>query len=343
MTGIEGVRFADEDPEYATGVTAIALAGVALVIPSRPDLSQARLDVTGAGLLTAGLVALLVAVAQGSTWGWTSSATLGLLAGAIAVLSLWALQQTHTSRPLVEIRLLRHPAVLAGNGCAAVMGIAMYMDLSAVSEFVQMPRSEGFGFSASTAVAGLILLPLAAFMLAGSRMLPMLLRYLGSRLLLASGSLVVSVSSVFFALFHDSLWQAFVMMGILGIGLGTTFAVIPGLIVQAVPPAETGSALGFYQVVRYVGFSLGSALAASILAGIGTHHGQPGQAGYTAVFWVAATVCVAAAGIAWVLTDGVPATAGKASEVPPNEGPRSGTAPADGSARGTGVARSDAA
>lgn len=315
------------------------MAGAVLVIPSRPNLSLARLDITGAGLLTVGLVALLVAVAQGSTWGWASAATLGLLAGAIAVLSLWALQQAHTSRPLVEIRLLRHPAVLAGNGCAAVMGIAMYMDLSAVSEFVQTPRSGGFGFSASTAVAGLILVPLAAFMLASSRMLPMLLRHLGSRLLLASGSLVVAVSSVFFALFHDSLWQAFVMMGVLGIGLGTTFAVIPGLIVAAVPPAETGSALGFYQVVRYVGFSLGSALTAAILAGVGSHHGRPAQVGYTTVFWVAAAICVAAAGIAWVLTDGAPATAGKARQVPLSERPSPGNDPA----RDTGVARSDAA
>lgn len=88
------------------------------------------------------------------------------------------------------------------------------------------------------------------------------------------------------------------------------------------PSGDRG--LGFYQVVRYVGFSLGSALAASILAGVGGHHGQPAQVGYTTVFWVAAAICVAAAGIAWVLTDGAPATAGKAREVPPNEGAKSG-------------------
>ena len=39
--------------------------------------------------------------------------------------------------------------------------------------------------------------------------------------------------------------------------MGFTFAAIPGLIVRAVPSEETGSAMGFYQVVRYVGFSIG--------------------------------------------------------------------------------------
>jgi len=56
------------------------------------------------------------------------------------------------------------------------------------------------------------------------------------------------------------------MMGVLGVGLGATYAAIPGLIVQSVPANETGSAMGFYQVVRYAGFSLGSAATASVLA-----------------------------------------------------------------------------
>jgi hypothetical protein len=71
------------------------------------------------------------------------------------------------------------------------------------------------------------------------------------------------------------------MMGLLGVGLGTTFAAIPGLIVQAVPATETGSAMGFYQVVRYVGFSAGSALTASAVAAHDTPQGAPTVGGYT--------------------------------------------------------------
>ena len=71
------------------------------------------------------------------------------------------------------------------------------------------------------------------------------------------------------------------MMGILGLGLGITFAAIPGLIVPAVPTAETGSALGFYQVVRWVGAAVGSALVASVLAAHTTSAGHPSVGGYT--------------------------------------------------------------
>ena len=85
-----------------------------------------------------------------------------------SILGVWTVQQLHTHAPLVDLRLLRHPAVLAGDGCALVLGVAMYMNLSAVTEFVQLPRSGGFGFSASVVVAGLTLIPLSVCMLTAS-------------------------------------------------------------------------------------------------------------------------------------------------------------------------------
>jgi MFS family permease len=105
------------------------------------------------------------------------------------------------------------------------------------------------------------------------------------------------------------------MMGLLGIGLGITFAAIPGLIVRAVPRTETGSAMGFYQVVRYAGFSLGSAIAASILGGHESRvTGLPTASGYVTIFWVATVICLAAGALVWVL-------AGRKGSEPPAAGP----------------------
>jgi MFS family permease len=292
---------------FGAGVTAFAFLCALVVIPSSAHLRSHRLDITGAGLLTVGLVAVLVAVAQGSAWGWRSVAILVLLLGGIAVLGLWAAHELRARRPLVDVRLLRHPAVLAANSCALLLAVAMYLILPSVTELVQTPRQDGFGFSASVIAAGLILIPLSVLMLAGSRFLPALIRTLGVRVVLGAGCLVVAAASVFFGLCHSSIWEAYFMMGLLGIGLGATFAAIPNLIVHAVPPDETGSALGFYQVVRNVGLSLGSAAAAAILA---SHSGagQPTLVGYQLVFWVAGAICVAAAGVACVLTGDRPVT-----------------------------------
>lgn len=284
-------------------VGAVALVCVVVVVPSATDRPKAHLDSLGAGLLAGALVAVLVAVAQGSIWGWGSFKVLGLLASGLILTVAWAQRQLRAEAPLVNLRLLRHPAVLAGDACAMVLAIAMYMALSAGTEFVQHSRSGGFGFSASVVVAGLMLVPLAVLMLLGSRLLPTLVRRFGIQTLLTLGCFVVAGGCGYFALCHGALWESFVMMGILGIGLGITFAAIPGLIVRAVPQNETGSAMGFYQVVRFVGFSLGSALTASILASHTSRStGQPTVTNYTTVFWVAGAICVAAALVAWILS-----------------------------------------
>ena len=188
---------------FGAAVSGSALLCVILVVPSSRDRAKATLDIPGALLLTAGLVALLLAIAEGNVWGWGSPAIVGLLVAAAIVLTTWVFQQLRTRAPLVELRLLRHPAVLTGNGCAIVLGLAMYMYLSGVTEFVQTPSANGFGFSASVVQAGLCLVPLSILSLAASRALPWVTRLVGPRALLPVGSLATALAGAFFALFHS--------------------------------------------------------------------------------------------------------------------------------------------
>jgi MFS family permease len=298
---------------FGAAFSALALGAVIAVVP-RPTPGQGvPLDLPGAALLSAGLIALLLAIGQGESWGWTSAIVLGLLAAAAVLLAGWIFQQLHARAPLVELRLLRHRAVLTADAAAFLLGIAMYINLTVVTAFVQSPRGGGFGFGASVLTAGLCLVPFSITSLCASRLLPAATRLLGPRGVLPVGCLVTAAASTFFALTHGALWEAFATMAIVGVGMGFTFAAIPGLIVSAVPSEETGSAMGFYQVVRYIGFSLGSALAAAILAGdtpAGAH--LPGESGYVTAAWAAAILCVLAAVVAWVLPAGAAARASKA-------------------------------
>ncbi|HEX4304987.1 MAG TPA: MFS transporter [Solirubrobacterales bacterium] len=287
---------------FGAVVAAVALVLSWIFVPSTAGRPSAKLDLPGALLLTVGLSALLIAIAEGSGWGWGAAQTVGLFVVAVVFLLGWGAQQLRVAEPLVDLRLARHPAVLSADVCATVLGIAMYMYLSGVSEFVQAPSGLGYGFSASVVVAGLCLVPFSIIGLLGARLLPLSTRLVGPRNLLPVGCLVVAAGGVVFAVFDDHLWGAFAMMGVLGLGYGLTYAAIPGIIVRSVPESETGSATGFYQVVRYIGFSLGSALAASLLASAtpaGSH--LPDLGGYTAITWTGVAICVFAAVLARVL------------------------------------------
>jgi MFS family permease len=104
----------------------------------------------------------------------------------------------------------------------------------------------------------------------------------------------------FFAVTAEALWQALVAMGIIGLGLGLTFAALPGLIVGATPRSETGSATGFYQVSRYVGFSVGSGLSITLLRAFESGGGSTAGA-YRGTFLVAGAICVLAATVTWLV------------------------------------------
>jgi predicted MFS family arabinose efflux permease len=290
---------------FGTAFSGAALVAAFAVIPRSASGASAGLDVPGALLLSGGLIAVLLAIGQGEVWGWGATSILILFAGGAILIVVWAAQQLRARAPLVELRLLRHRTVLTADASAFLLGIAMYVNLTVVTTFVQVPSSHGYGFGATVLTAGLCLTPFSVTSLFASRLLPAATRVLGPRGVLPAGCLVVASASSFFALEHRALWEAFATMAIIGVGLGFTFAAIPGLIVSAVPSEETGSAMGFYQVVRYVGFSVGSALTAAILAAHTSAGSRlPSESGYVTAAWAGAGLCVAAATMAWVLPTG---------------------------------------
>ena len=143
--------------------------------------------------------------------------------------------------------------------------------------------------------------------------MPDLNRRLGGRAVLVAGALIIAAAGAFFALEHSALWEAFLTMAIVGVGFGLTFGAIPGLIARSVPNRDVGSAMGFYQVMRSIGFSVGSALVASILAGYSAAGGGlPTETGYAVALWIGAGVCVLAAVVsAWLSpAEGEPAPPG---------------------------------
>jgi hypothetical protein len=88
---------------------------------------------------------------------------------------------------------------------------------------------------------------------------------------------------------HDTLAQALLAMAVGGLGGGLTFSSMAILIVPNVDAAETGSAMAFNQLLRYLGFSVGSALAVALLQVYGGD-----AAAFRATALTMAGVCVVA-------------------------------------------------
>jgi MFS family permease len=267
---------------FAAAVSAVALAAGAAILPAATGRPRQRVDITGAAMLAASLGMILIAISEGPVWGWASGAVLGLLSGGVIVAALWAWHELRAAQPLVNLRLLRHRAVLAADVTGLVAGVGMYLLLSLGTRISQAPVASG-GFGASTVVVGLALVPFSAATLASSRLLPAVRHVLPRRLRLPAAAVLSLAAMAVFAAWHGALWQLLVVNAVAGLGIGLLFSLIPELIVGSVDLNETGSAMSFNQVIRYVGYSVGSALAAVVLqAYTPAGHPLPTTSGYTA-------------------------------------------------------------
>ena len=82
---------------------------------------------------------------------------------------------------------------------------------------------------------------------------------------------------------------------LLGIGVGLAFAALGNLIVQAVPPEQTGAAGGMNTVMRTIGGAIGGQLAATFIAGHTACDGLPAVTGFEQTFVMATLFLVARA------------------------------------------------
>jgi EmrB/QacA subfamily drug resistance transporter len=258
-----------------------------VVIPESPIRTPGRIDWVGSVLLAGWLVALLVAVSEGSVWGWTSAATVGLLVVAVAVAAVWAVVESRIADPLVDMTMLRDRPVWTTNLSTTLIGFGMFASFVLVPEFVETPRSAGYGFSASVTEAGLFLLPATVAMLLVGPLAGRMSVTVGSKVPLALGALLSAVAYVILALLHDHGWQIAVATFVLGMGIGLAFASMANVIVESVRPEETGVATGMNVIFRNIGGAMGGQISASILTAAVAVGGFPTEDAFVDSFWLA--------------------------------------------------------
>ncbi|WP_166391078.1 MFS transporter [Nocardioides ochotonae] len=284
-----------------TGTT--LMLAVALV-PADSSRPAAPVDWPGVPLAAVGLLGVLLAVSRGEVWGWSSGLTLVPAVLGVAMLAAFVRRALRVAHPLVDLRLAVRPGLAAPNLVAVVAGVGMYAMLTLAVVLVQAGTpGPGWGLGRSVAVAGWVLVPYSLLSVAGSRIAQLLSRRLGPAVLLPSGCLVFLVATLLLAFRHDTLADVLVAMGVGGLGSGLTFSSLATLMVPHLPAGETGSALAFNQVLRTLGFTVGSALSVTLMHLLG----GVGDTGFRGALLVMAVIWVLAALAAWRLDRRAPA------------------------------------
>ncbi|NUS59275.1 MAG: MFS transporter [Streptomycetaceae bacterium] len=251
----------------ATILTALAALAVAAVVPHRKPTATGRIDWAGAGLLGAALVALLLPVSQGNTWGWGSARTLGLFAVSALLFAAWAAVERRIADPMIDMKVFVKRSVAFTNIAGVLVGVNMFVGFLAVSQFVQMPeRVAGYGFTASVLSASTVyLLPGALSAIVAAPIGGILVRRFGGRHALGVAGLISLVAYGFVMFAHDRSWQLIVVAIAVQSSVAIAYAAMPALIIAEVPMAQTGIANSVNAIARSVGSSLASAMVTSLL------------------------------------------------------------------------------
>jgi MFS family permease len=278
-------------------VPLVLVSGAALLarrfVPASPTRTPGRLNWTAAALLSGWLVALLVPLSEASTWGWASVRTDWLLVVAAVGLVAWVRVELRSATPLIDMRMMRIPAVWTTNLVALLFGAQMFGIYAFLPQLVQLPRIGG-GFGESVSAAGLLMLPLLVTMSASGAGSGRIARLVGFKAQLVAASLLAAAGSAALALFHAAPWQVAVAGAVLGVGFGLAYSALTSLIVQSVPASQTGAASGMNTNIRTIGGALGTAVVSSVLTA-GARGGLPTGAGFTSAFWLLAAASLVAA------------------------------------------------
>jgi EmrB/QacA subfamily drug resistance transporter len=259
--------------------------------------SRRNFDLSGALLVTGGMVALTFGIVRSGVLGWGSPGVLGPLLGGVGLLGLFALVEGKlASVPLMPLRIFRLPLLRYAN----LIVLMLYGAVFAMWFFLALYLHEALHHDALE--TGIAFLPMTLGVAISATRAPGLVQRFGPRAVLTAGMLIAAAGLALLTRIQpDGSYLTQVLPGgvLAGIGMGTSL--VPGTIVavQGVPPAQSGLASGLINTSRLTGGALGLAalttLATShtnseIASGVG--HLPALTDGYQLAFAVGSIVCV---------------------------------------------------
>jgi EmrB/QacA subfamily drug resistance transporter len=242
---------------------AVAVAAVR-VLPAPPPAARGRLDVGGALLASASLVALIYALVEAPEAGWGSWQTIVLLVGAAAGLTVFVLHESRVPEPLVRLAVFRRRTTVT----ALVLMLAGMGTVLSAFFFSSLYLQDVLGHSALR--TGLEFLPGALLLVAAAHVGGRLVAGVGAKPVLAGGMALGGLGALLLSgVSADGSYVSDVLPGLLvldaGIGLAASAIFITAL--AGVAEEEAGMVSGLTTTAHELGIALVLPVLSTIAAG----------------------------------------------------------------------------
>lgn len=234
----------------------VAVVGLALAARWLPRLepNPQRIDAPSAGLSSAAILLIVVALQQGPSEGW-SWWIIAVGAAGVVLGIVFVARQSRISRPLVPPEISRLHSFRVGN----IGVMLMCLVVSGIPLPLMMYFQQVQGHSAAT--AGMTLVPMAAISAALSPIVGRAADRVSPALLAAGGYAVMAAATGVVGtqlITGASLTATLVPLSLLGVGNALVWSPNARTTLGDIPQEHAGAASGVYNTVRQVGAVLGA-------------------------------------------------------------------------------------
>lgn len=257
-------------------VAGLTLIAELVLMPESRSPERLVLDVPGALLSTAAIVAAVWGFIEGPEQGWTSAATLGLLAGAVVLFVAFVLRERGTTDRLIDPALFRDRRFSSGTGATVAVSVALFGLLFFFPQYLQSVVGDD-PFS-----AGLRLVPMMGGVLVGGGLSDPIVKAAGAKLTVAAGLTLLAVGLGVLSQVHLSTGYGLVAvgLGLCGLGIGASISAAMSAVMSAVMAAvggdEAGMGASLNSALRQVGGAITVAVPGSVMSS--TYAGDLGHA-----------------------------------------------------------------
>jgi EmrB/QacA subfamily drug resistance transporter len=261
------------------------------------DAAKPHPDYRGAVLLAGSLALIVLAISEGSTWGWATQGVLGSLAAAVVLGVVFVYRSARHSEPVLDLSLFRSRPFTVANAATFVYGMGFFAMLLGNILFLTSV------WHFSTLRAGLLVTPGPIVVAIVSGRAGKMAAKIGFRPVLLVGFAFFTAGLCWYRIkvgVHPA-YLADMLPGqlIAGLGIGLTFPILGAAAVSTLPVARfsVGSAVG--QTARQIGGAIGVAILVVL---IGTpHSAAEALSGFDRVWTYAAITAAVAALICCLL------------------------------------------
>ncbi|WP_328611377.1 MFS transporter [Amycolatopsis sp. NBC_00345] len=246
----------------------IVLAVVVAVCWFVPDAARAggtpvrRMDPVGMGLSVLGLLGLIYGIIRVGEYGdWTRPDAIVPFGGGLVLLGGFVLWERSVDHPALNLHHFRERGFAAAATALGVLYFALTGGTLVIAFYLQGVR----GYSAL--LTGVCVLPLAVSLIIFAPRVSKLVRRFGVRAVCVAGLTAMGVGLLGLATTGTDtpIWLFELYLFVFGTGTAHVHPPATGVLVSALPSAESGAASAVNNTFRQVGASIGAAILGSVL------------------------------------------------------------------------------